>query len=82
MEDTPCYNRFNDVNVDLHHQDKEWLAWWQTFTSMDGEEGSPDGMKNEDPLKVQVPSTGIDREIPTLEQGDNYVGVSIMLGFI
>jgi hypothetical protein len=26
LEDTPHYNKFNDVNVDLRHQDKEWLA--------------------------------------------------------
>jgi hypothetical protein len=25
LEDTPHYNKFDDVNVDLRHQDKEWL---------------------------------------------------------
>ena len=67
------------MNVDLRHQDKEWLARRQKFTGMDGEEGFPDGMDEKDPLEIQVPSTGIDREIPTPKQGDNYVGVSIML---
>ena len=46
---------------------------------MDGEEGSPDGMDDEDPFEIQAPSTGIDKGIPTPEQGENYVGVSIML---
>ena len=79
LVDTPHYNSFDDVNVDLRHQDKEWLARWRKFTGMDGEEGSPDGMDDEDPFKIQAPATGIDREVPTPEQGDNYVGVSIML---
>ena len=26
LEDTPHYNRFDDVNMDLHLQDIEWLA--------------------------------------------------------
>ena len=26
LEDTPHYNKFDDVNVDMCHQDKEWLA--------------------------------------------------------
>ena len=26
LEDTPHYNKFDDVNVDLRHHDKEWLA--------------------------------------------------------
>ena len=26
LEDTPHYNKFNDVNMDLCHQDKEWLS--------------------------------------------------------
>ena len=46
---------------------------------MDGEEGSPDGMGDKDPFEIQAPSTGMDKGIPTPEQGDNYVGVSIML---
>lgn len=79
LEDTPHYNKFDDANVDLRHQDKEWLARWRKFAGMDGEEGSPDGMDDEDPFGIQAPSTGIDKEVPTPEQGDNYVGVSIML---
>ena len=46
---------------------------------MDDEEGSPDGMNNKDPFKIQASSTGVDRDIPTPEQGDKFVGVSIML---
>ena len=46
---------------------------------MDGEEGSPDGMDDEDPIEIQAPPTGIHKKIPTPEQRDNYVGVSIML---
>ena len=26
LEDTPHYNKFDDINVHLHHQDKEWLT--------------------------------------------------------
>ena len=26
LEDMPHYNRFDDMNIDLCHQDKEWLA--------------------------------------------------------
>ena len=46
---------------------------------MDGEEGYPDGMDDADHFKIQATSTGIDNGIPTPEQGDNYVGVSIIL---
>ena len=46
---------------------------------MDDKDESTDGMDDKDPLEILVPSTRIDREIPTPEQGDNYVGVSIIL---
>ena len=26
LENTPHYNKFDDINVNLRHQDKEWLA--------------------------------------------------------
>ncbi len=75
MEDTPHYNKFDDVNVNLRHQDKEWLARWRKFTGMSEGEGSPDGMDDEDPWVI----SGIDAETPTPEDGDNYLGASILL---
>jgi len=70
LEDTPHYNKFDDVNIDLRHQDKEWLERWRKFT---GEE--PDEMDDEDPWEV----TGVDSEVPTPEAGDQYLGASILL---
>ena len=36
-------------------------------------------MDDKDPFEIQAPPTGINKGIPSPEQGDNYVGVSIML---
>ena len=44
LEDTPHYNKFDNVNVYLRHQDKEWLKRWRRFT---GDE--PDEMDDKDP---------------------------------
>ena len=70
LEDTPHYNKFDDVNVDLRYQDKEWLERWRKFT---GDE--PDDMDDEDPWVV----TGTDSEDTTPEIGDQYLGASILL---
>ena len=70
LEDIPHYNMFNNVNIDLHHQDQDWLARWRKFT---GDE--QDEMDNEDPWAV----TGIDSKIPTPEIADQYLGASILL---
>ena len=70
LEDTPHYNKFDDVNVDLCHQDKEWLERWRKFTG----EGSDD-TDDEDPWVI----TGIDSEVPTPEVNDQYLGASILL---
>ena len=75
LEDTPHYNQFDAVNIDLRHQDKEWLERWRKFSGLTEGEGLPDGMDNEDPWVV----TGIDAEVPTPEAGDNYLGASILL---
>ena len=75
LEDTPHYNQFDAVNIDLRHQDKEWLERWRKFAGLTEGEGSPDGMDDEDPWVV----TGIDAEVPTPEAGDNYLGASILL---
>ena len=34
LEDTPHYNKFDDVNIDPSHQDKEWLERWRKFTGL------------------------------------------------
>ena len=70
LEDTPCYYKFNNVNIDLRHQDREWLERWRNFT---GEE--PNNMDNEDPWVM----TGIEPEVPTPEVNNQYLGVSILL---
>ena len=70
LEDTPHYNKFDDVNIDLRHQDKEWLERWRKFT---GDE--PDEMDDEDPWAI----AGTDSEVPTPEFNDQYVGASILL---
>jgi hypothetical protein len=70
LEDTPHYNKFDDVNVDLRYQDKKWLERWRKFT---GDE--PDDMDDEDPWVV----TGTDSEDTTPEIGDQYLGASILL---
>ena len=75
LEDTPHYNQFDAVNIDLRHQDKEWLERWRKFAGLTEGEGSPDGMDDEDPWVV----TRIDAEVPTPEAGDNYLGASILL---
>ena len=75
LEDTPHYNQFDAVNIDLWHQDKEWLERWRKFVGLTKGEGSPDGMDNKDPWVVM----GIDTGIPTPEAGDNYLGASILL---
>ena len=75
LEDTPHYNQFDDVNIDLRHQDKEWLERWRKFTGLNEGEGSPDGMDNEDPWVI----AGTVDEVPTPEAGDNYLGASILL---
>ena len=49
LEDTPHYNQFDAVNIDLRHQDKEWLERWRKFAGLTEGEGSPDGMDDEDP---------------------------------
>ncbi len=56
LEDTPHYNKFDNVNIDLHHQEKEWLEQWQKFT---GEEAG--NMEDEHPWVV----TGADPEVAT-----------------
>ena len=73
MKDTHHYNKYDNVNIDLQHQDREWLDWWRKFTGV--EEGSPDGMDDVDPWAV----TGIDSEVPTPEAEHQYLGASIVL---
>jgi hypothetical protein len=75
LENTPHYNKFNNVNVDLCHQDPEWLEWWRKFTGTDGEEGLLDGMDDESPVET----SGIDSKLPTPEIGDHYIGASIII---
>jgi len=75
LEDTPHYNQFDAVNIDLRHQDKEWLERWRKFARLTEGEGSPDGMDDEDPWVI----TGTADETPTPETGDNYLGASILL---
>ncbi len=75
LEDTPHYNKFDNISVDLRHQDQEWLERWRKFTGTDGEEGSPDGMDDE----VPVETGGIDSKTPTPEIGDQYVGASVAI---
>ena len=75
LEDTPHYNQFDAVNIDLRHQDKEWLERWQKFPGPTEGEGSPDGMVDKDPW---VMAGNVDK-IPTPEAGDNYLGASILL---
>jgi hypothetical protein len=58
------------VNVYLLYQDKEWLEQWRKFT---GDE--PDEMDDKDPWAV----TGTKSQIPTLDQGNQYLGASILL---
>ena len=70
MEDTPHYNKFNNVNIDLRHQDQDWLEQWRKFTGDDQDE-----MDDKDPWAV----TGIDSKIPTPEIADQYLGASILL---
>ena len=70
LEDTPHYNKFDNVNIDLRHQDKEWLERWRKFT---GDE--PDEMDDEDPWAV----TGVSQEVPTPDIQDQYLGASILL---
>ena len=43
LEDTPHYNQFDAVNIDLRHQDKEWLERWRKFAGLTEGGGSPDG---------------------------------------
>ena len=73
MEDTPHYIEFDNVNIDIWHQDQDWLARWRKVTGF--EEGSPDGMDDEDPFVV----TRISSESPTPESDDNYLGASIVI---
>ena len=70
LEDTPHYNKFDNVNIDLRHQDKEWLERWQKFTGMEAND-----MDDEDPRVV----TGDDPVVATPEANDQYLGVSILL---
>ncbi len=58
------------MNVYLLYQDKEWLEQWRKFT---GDE--PDEMDDKDPWAV----TGTKSQIPTLDQGNQYLGASILL---
>ena len=53
LEDTPHYNKFDDVNIYLCHQDQDWLEQWRKFT---GDE--QDEMDNEDPWVVTVITQG------------------------
>ena len=75
LEDTPHYNQFDAVNIDLRHQDKEWLERWQKFTVLTEGEGSPDGMDDTDLWVI----SGIVNKVPTPETGHNYLGASILL---
>ena len=75
LEDTPHYNQFDAVNIDLRHQDKECLDRWRKFKGLTEGEVSPDGMDDEDPWVI----TGTVNKVPTPEAGDNYLGASILL---
>ena len=70
LEDTPHHNKFEDVNIDLRHQDKEWLEKWRKFTGVDS-----DDMDNEDPWVVTV----ADPEVSTPEANNQYLSIFILL---
>ena len=72
LEDTPHYDSFDNVEIDLRHQDPEWLQRWRKFTG-EGEEGIDD----EEPWEVTGPSA--DSKVPTPEVNDKYLGASILL---
>jgi hypothetical protein len=57
------YNQFDAVNINLRHQDKEWLERWRKFSGLIEGEGLPDEIDDEDPRVV----TGIDELIPSLQ---------------
>ena len=34
LKDTPHYNQSDAVNINLRHQDKEWLERWRKFAGV------------------------------------------------